>query len=94
MTTIDFRTRSDSDVLSVDLGRFVDEQLPGLVDSRGAEAGRAAIRLGLLPLSFDVEGEQFTLVPSNGALDVRHGLGEALVAALDPFAFSELVNDE
>ncbi len=93
MTTIDFRARSDIDVLPINLGAFVDEQLPGLLDSRGAEAGRAAMRLGLLPLSFDVEGEQFTLVSRDGVLDVHHGVDQALVAALDPVAFSELVND-
>ena len=93
MATIDFRTRSDSDVLPVDLGSFVDEQVAGLLDSRGAETGRVAIRLGLLPLSLDVEGERFTFVPSDGGLDVRHGIDEALVVALDPFALSELVND-
>lgn len=93
MTTIDLRTRSDSDVPTIGVGTFLDEQVAELLDSRGTEAGRAAIRLGLLPLSFDVEGEQFTFVPSDGTLDVRHGVDQALVVGLDHFAFSELVHD-
>jgi len=93
MTTVDFRTRPDCDVTTTDLATFVDEQVAGVLDSRGAEAGRAAARLGLVPLSFDVEGEQYTFVPSDGAFEVRHGLDQALVIALDRVAFSELVND-
>ena len=93
MATIDLRTRPDIDVPSVDLGTFVDEQLEGLLDSRGAEAGRAAVRLGLLPLSFDVEGEQFTFAGDDGALDLSRRQDGALVVALDRIAFSELVND-
>jgi Phytanoyl-CoA dioxygenase (PhyH) len=93
MATVDLRTRSDGEVLSVDPDTFVGEQVPGLLGLNAAEAGRAADRLGLLPLSFDLEGEQFTLVPDDGRLVVRHGVGQALVVALDRFAFSELVSD-
>jgi Phytanoyl-CoA dioxygenase (PhyH) len=93
MTTVDFRTRADGEVLSLDPRTFVDDQVADLLDSRGAEAGRSSLRLGLLPLSLDIDGEQFTFVPSDGALTVRHGVGESLVAALDPLALSELVND-
>ena len=93
MTTVDFRTRSDVHFHSVDPGTFVKEQLASVLDGSGLEAGRAANRLGLVPLSLDVEGEQFTLVSEEGRLVVRRGAGQALVAALDHEAFSELVND-
>ena len=39
MATIDFRTRSDSDVLPVDLGSFVDEQVAGLLNSPRSRNG-------------------------------------------------------
>jgi Phytanoyl-CoA dioxygenase (PhyH) len=93
MTTVDVRTRSDGEVQSVDPDTFFGERVPGLLDSRGPEAARAADRLGLLPLSLDVEGEQFTVVPDDGRLLARPGVGQALVVALDRFAFSELVSD-
>jgi hypothetical protein len=93
MTTIDVRTRPDRDVPTLDPSTFVDELVAGLLGSRGADAGRAAARLGLLPLTFDVEGEQFTFDPSSGTIDVGQGADRHLVVALDPAAFSELVND-
>ncbi len=93
MTTIDMRTRSESNAASLDLDNFVHQRVPEWLDSRGADAGRAAIRLGLLPLSFDVEGEQFTFDPSGGSLSIRRGLNGVLVAGLDQSAFSDLVED-
>ena len=93
MTTTDFRSRPDHDVPPIELATFVDDELAGLLDSRGAEAGRAAKRLELRPLSFDVEGEQFVLLPGEGPLSVRRGLGQDLVVSLDSVAFSELVSD-
>ncbi len=93
MATIDFRTRADDGVVSVDPGTLVDDQVPGLLDARGTEAGRAAIRLGILPLSFDVEGEQFTLVPGDERLQVQRGVRDSLVVVLDRLALSELLGD-
>ena len=93
MTTVDLRTRSDNDTLSVDVATFVDEHLPALLHARGPESGRAAMRLELVTLSFDVEGRQFSLAVDEGSLEVRHGLGESLVVALDADAFSDLIGD-
>jgi hypothetical protein len=93
VVTVDRRTRAESDTTSVDVETFVGQQLAELLDARGQEAGRAAVRRGLLPLSFDVEGEQFTLVPGVGPLRLRRDMGDALVVALSADAFSELVTD-
>ena len=94
MSTVDMRTRYDGEVALVDPNTFVKQQVAGWIDSRGPEAGRAAIRLGLVPLSLDVEGEQFTFNVSHGTLGIRRGVDESLVAGLDQLAFSDLVNDE
>jgi hypothetical protein len=93
MPTVDVRTRAESDVAPVDVETFVGTQVADLLEARGRETGRAAMRLGLHPLTFDVEGEQFTFVLGEGSLDVRRGLGDGLVVALDRLAFSELVTD-
>jgi hypothetical protein len=70
------RTRYDGEVALVDPNTFVKQQVAGWIDSRGPEAGRAAIRLGLVPLSLDVEGEQFTFNVSDGPLGIRRGVDE------------------
>ncbi len=93
MTTVDFRTRSDGAAHQVDAGTFVQEQKAALAGSRGGDAGQAATRLGLVPLTFDVDGTRFTLVIDDGVLQVRPGGGEHLVVALDAAAFSDLVGD-
>ena len=95
MSTIDFRTRFDGDAIDLDPTSFLDEIAPAVVDAYGAEAGRYAARLGLVPLTLDVDGEPLTLsVDDDGQrLEVHRGGGEALVVALDRHAFSDLVQD-
>ncbi len=93
MTTVDFRTRLDGDVDLVDPTEFLEERVPSLLEERGRGAGVAATRLELAPLTLDVDGQQMTLVPNDGGLELRRGGGGALVVALDPHGFSELVQD-
>ena len=93
MTTVDFRTRLDGDVDLVDPNEFLEERVPSLLDERGPEARVAATRLELAPLTLDVDGQQMTLAPNDGGLEVRRGGGDGLVVALDRQGFSELVQD-
>ena len=93
MISVDRRTRPDTGVTAVEVHSFLDEDFPPLLEAHGAEAGQAVTRLGLPPLTLNVEGEQFTLLTENGRLAVRPGAGEALVVALDPLAWSELFHD-
>jgi Phytanoyl-CoA dioxygenase (PhyH) len=94
MSTVDFRTRFEGDAIDLDPTTFLEETAPGLVDAYGAEAGRYATRLGLVPLTLDVEGELVTFaVDDSHRLEVRRGGGNALVVALDRRAFSDLVQD-
>ena len=72
---------------------FVDEHATDLEGSRGVDAGRSAIRLGLCPLTLDVEGELLTLEPTTDGLRARRAGDDTLVVALDRKAFSELVQD-
>jgi hypothetical protein len=65
-----------------------------LLDLRGGEAGAGAVRLALVPLTLDVEGEQLTFaVDDRPRLGVRSGSDDALVVSLDRDAFSDLVQD-
>jgi len=94
MVTVDRRTRFEGDTVRLDPSTFVAEQVPSLLDLRGDAAGEGAVRLGLVPLTLDVEGEQLTFtVDDRSRLDVRPGGDDALVVALDQDAFSDLVQD-
>jgi Phytanoyl-CoA dioxygenase (PhyH) len=93
MTTVDFRHRFDNDAVSLDPGAFLDEQVAVLPDGRRSEAGRAATRLGLAPLTLDVEDEALTFVADDERLVVQRGADDALVVALDRAAFSDLMQD-
>ena len=94
MATVDFRSRFEGDNVALDPRAFLEAQLPPLLEARGAEAGRGAARLGLAPLTFDVEGEQFTFAVADNRLVVRHGsVNDSLIIGLDRAAFSDLMQD-
>jgi hypothetical protein len=94
MVTVDRRTRYQGDEIALAPREFVELMLPPLLDARGDEAGRAATRLGLAPLTLDVEGEHVTFDIERDHLDVRLGGDDAeLVVALDRAAFSDLMQD-
>jgi hypothetical protein len=93
MATVDFRTRFEGDEVAVEPDDFLEEQLPLLVKANGNEAGRGAVRLGLAPLTFDIDGELLTFRIGNDGLTVYRGGGDALVVALDQDAFSDLMQD-
>jgi hypothetical protein len=94
MITVDRRSRYEGDSLALDIDRFVDDEVPPLLDKHAVEAGRAATRLGLAPLTLDVEGEPVTIcVDDDGQLVVRRGRGDVVVVELDRAAFSDLMQD-
>lgn len=93
MTSVDWRTRPDVSVPPVDAGRFLEVELPALLEERGIEAGRAVAQLGLPSLSVDLEGEQFTLAAEGGRLGLTRGASEALMVSLDVPTWSDLLND-
>lgn len=94
MITVDFRSRFEGDAVALDVDTFVDEYLPPLLDKHAVEAGHAATRHALAPLTLDVEGDALTLaVGESGRLDARRGRADDLVVELDRAAFSDVVQD-
>jgi hypothetical protein len=94
MITVDRRTRFDGDAVSLDVETFLDQELPPLLDKYAVDAGRAATRLGLAPLTLAVDGESITIaVGDDGRLAARRGSADAVVVELDGAAFSDLVQD-
>ncbi len=93
MATVDFRTRLEGDADLLDLTEFLEDRIPASPQVRGRQVGFAATRLGLVPLTLDVEGSELTLVPDDDGLQVRQGVDDALVVAMDRGGFSELMQD-
>ena len=93
MVTVDFRTRFEGDTIDIDPRAFFEERLPPLLDAYGAEAGRAATRLELAPLTLDVDGDQLTLGVNDERLVGWRRANDALVVTMDGGAFTDLVQD-
>jgi hypothetical protein len=93
MTTVDFRQRFEGDDVALDPVVFPKQIVDGLPDARRIEAGRAATRLGLAPLTLDVDGVALTFDVDRERLSVRRDADDALVVALDRDAFSDVVQD-
>jgi hypothetical protein len=95
MTSVDVRTRSDADLRAVDFVAFHEEELPALLArGHGEVAGRGLAALGLPPLGLEVGARTYTYRAGEGGVEVvPGGDGAAAVAALDPEAFSDLVQD-
>jgi hypothetical protein len=94
MSTVDLRTRFLGDEIALDPDTFVVDHLPTLLDENGAAAGSGVTRLGLAPLTLDVDGDALTFaVGDGGRLEVTRGRRHVLVVALGVDAFSDLVQD-
>jgi hypothetical protein len=93
MTTVDLRRRYEGDEVALDPASFVDDVVGALPDTRVKDAGAAAARLGLPPLTLEVGGDTLTFGIDGDHLDVRRGGDDALVVALDRAAFSDLLQD-
>jgi hypothetical protein len=95
MVTVDFRSRFEGEATPLSPEDFAENRVGELLDAHGTEAGRAAVRLGLAPLTLSVGGEPLTFEPDVDGLVVGHGGsgGDALVVLLDRQGFSDLVQD-
>ena len=93
MSSVDFRTRYDGDAEDLDPTEFVELRLAPLLEANGTEAGRGASRLGLVPLTLDIDGELLTFAVDDDRLAVTRGRGEGLDIRVDKAAFSDLMQD-
>lgn len=94
MGALDRRTRFEGDAISLEPAAFFEKELAQLLAGPRADAGRSVTRLGLPPLTLDVEGDVRTLAPKGELLLAEEGGRGSLVVALDGAAFSDLMQDE
>ena len=94
MVSVDMRTRLDADVVLIDPVTFVADDLPDLLRRNGHLAARGAALVGAKALGIDVEGTDFTLVPTGHTIELHRGTAHArVVVDLDRSSFSDLVQD-
>jgi hypothetical protein len=92
-TTIDRRTRFAGPAMIMAAEQLFGDLAERLQDT-GPLAARGVELLGLLPLTFEVEGTAAHLVVADGALTLREGRADdGPVIALDATACSELFQD-
>jgi hypothetical protein len=93
MTTIDWRTRFAGAATVIDAEQLFGDLADRLRETGGL-AARGVGRLGLSPLTFDVDGTTAHLVVGDGALALRDGRADdGPVVVLDAEACSELFQD-
>ncbi|HXQ22549.1 MAG TPA: phytanoyl-CoA dioxygenase family protein [Candidatus Acidoferrales bacterium] len=95
MVSVDFRTRCDADVRSLDFVEFHERELPEVLQGPNAEfVARALAILQLPPLALQVDGHSYTYRPSPKGLEIIPGDTHATaVASLGRDAFSDLMQD-
>lgn len=95
MVSVDFRTRCDAEVRSLDFVEFHEHDLiQGLRGPNGACVARALQVLHLPPLALQVDGRSYTYRVTAGGLEVISGDAHAeAVAVLGRDAFSDLMQE-
>jgi hypothetical protein len=93
MSTLDVRTRSESDLCEVDTATFFDEELPALIRERADLAVPGARELGVEPLTFSTPSGAWTLALAGDTLTVTRGSGDGATLLLDDGEVAKLVDD-
>ncbi len=93
MVTLDLRTRTDDDILPVDVATFFDHDLPILIEKHGDLAVPGAAELRVEPFAIETPSGTWTLALAGDLLSVTRGdRGDALVRLSDE-DMADVVND-
>jgi hypothetical protein len=93
MVSLDFRTRTDDDILAVDTREFFTEQLPELIATRREYVMAGARELGLAPFTFVTPAGTWTLGIDGDSIVVRADDDGAAVVRLTDEDVADIVND-
>ena len=91
--TIDFRTRDDVDVETIDVADFFGTQLPRLAVERSSLAVPGARELGVRPLTIETTAGTWTLSVDDNAVRVRSASGGRATVRLDVDEITDIVHD-
>jgi hypothetical protein len=93
--SIDRRTRLYKDIRDLERDEIFDTLLPACLAKNAALAGRGLVHKELPPLALEDAGRSVTLRVRRGDMILEEGAAsDAAVAALQPGALSELVQDQ
>lgn len=92
--SLDYRSRPARRIVPCEPARFFGSQWPALMQATGQSAARAAARAALPALTFEIDGQRWTLVPESTTIRAVAGeMNSGLEVRLDSRAFSELIDD-
>ena len=94
MTSLDFRTRSDDEVLTVDVVDFFEDQLPVLAAKHSHLAVPGALELEVQTFSIDTPDGSWTLSITGGVVEVTGGNHGRAVVRLDAQDVTDIINDQ
>ena len=91
--TIDFRTRDDVDVETIDVADFFGAQLPRLAAERSELAVPGARELGVRPFTIETTAGTWTLSVNDDAVQVHPGGAGHAAVRLDAGEITDIVHD-
>jgi hypothetical protein len=91
--TLDFRTRQDGDVRTVDSAAFFEDELPRLAAERSGLAVPGARELQVSPLTVETSAGAWTLSVDSDAVGVTRGDGAPASVRLDDAELTDIVHD-
>jgi hypothetical protein len=93
MVSLDYRTRTEADIRSVDTRAFFDEELPALIADRADLAVDGARELRVEPFTIATPSGSWTLALDDATLSVRAGADGAALVEISDQDFADVVND-
>jgi hypothetical protein len=93
MVSLDFRTRTDDDIVPVDTRTFFEEQLPHLIGEHAEKVLPGARELDATPFTFVTPSGSWTLALADDTVIVAPGEDGAAIVQLGDDDIADIVND-
>lgn len=93
MVSLDYRTRTEADIETVDARAFFDEELPELIADRAHLAIAGARELGVEPFTIATPSGSWTLALDDSTMKISPGADGAAMVELADADVADVVND-